>query len=127
MLFRSELPSRVVICQLDVAPLVAPRPSTPAPVIPRLPAIGRDIALVVPAEVPAGSVGEAVRTAGGALVEAVTLFDVYRGDPIPAGHVSLAYAVVLRDPDRTLTDEDADAVMRAIGSAVAAAGWTVRE
>jgi phenylalanyl-tRNA synthetase beta subunit len=38
----------------------------------------------------------------------------------------MAYALTLRDPERTLTDEDADAVMDAIARAATAAGWTIR-
>ncbi len=43
------------------------------------------------------------------LVETVTLFDVYRGAPLPAGKKNLAFAIAYRAPDRTLTDADADA------------------
>jgi phenylalanyl-tRNA synthetase beta chain len=43
------------------------------------------------------------------LVEAVTLFDVYRGAPLPAGKKNLAFAISYRAPDRTLTDAEADA------------------
>jgi phenylalanyl-tRNA synthetase beta chain len=43
------------------------------------------------------------------LVEEVTLFDVYRGTPLPAGRKSLALAIRYRAADRTLTDAEADA------------------
>jgi phenylalanyl-tRNA synthetase beta chain len=49
----------------------------------------------------------AIRQAGGGLVEEVTLFDVYRGKPIPEGRKSHAYAICYRAADRTLTDADA--------------------
>jgi phenylalanyl-tRNA synthetase beta chain len=39
-------------------------------------------------------------------LEDVRLFDVYRGDPIPAGKKSLAYNLTYRAPDRTLTDQE---------------------
>ena len=54
------------------------------------------------------------------------LFDVYRGEQIPAGTVSLAFSLTLRDPDRTLTDADADRVMDRISRAASEAGWTIR-
>ena len=44
------------------------------------------------------------------LAEAVTLFDLYRGEPVPAGHKSLAFHVVYRDPEATLTDKRVDEV-----------------
>jgi phenylalanyl-tRNA synthetase beta chain len=47
------------------------------------------------------------------------LFDQYRGDQVPAGKKSLAYALQLRDPEKTLTDGDAVAVRDRIVSALA--------
>jgi phenylalanyl-tRNA synthetase beta chain len=75
--------------------------------IPRLPAVLRDLAVVVDEAVTAASVDAAVREEP--LVEAVTLFDVYRGAPLPAGKKNLAFAISYRAPDRTLTDAEADA------------------
>ena len=61
------------------------------------------------------------------LIESVRLFDVYTGDQVPAGKKSLAFALRLRAPDRTLTDEDISAVREAaVAAAVAAAGATLR-
>ncbi len=42
------------------------------------------------------------------MVEEVRLFDVYEGKGIPEGKHSLAVAVVLRHPEKTLTDEEAN-------------------
>jgi phenylalanyl-tRNA synthetase beta chain len=122
-----ELPRRVVIAQLDLEPLTHAPGATRAPEIPRLPAVSRDIALIVPDDVAAATVGELLRTTGGALVESVSQFDVYRREPVPAGSVSLAYSLVLRAPDRTLTDADADATMSAIARAASGKGWTIRD
>jgi phenylalanyl-tRNA synthetase beta chain len=75
--------------------------------IPRLPAVLRDLAVVVDDAVTAASVEAAVREEP--LVDAVTLFDVYRGAPLAAGKKNLAFAISYRAPDRTLTDAEADA------------------
>jgi phenylalanyl-tRNA synthetase beta chain len=75
--------------------------------IPRLPAVLRDLAVVVADEVAAATVEALVREEP--LVEAVTLFDVYRGAPLPAGKKNLALAIRYRAADRTLTDAEADA------------------
>ncbi len=75
--------------------------------IPRFPAVLRDLAVVVGDAVPAADVLALVRAE--ALVEDVTLFDVYRGAPLPAGKKNLAMAIRYRAADRTLTDADADA------------------
>jgi phenylalanyl-tRNA synthetase beta chain len=48
--------------------------------------------------------------AGEDFVESIRLFDVYSGPPIPAGYRSLAFALTLRAPDRTLTKDDVAAV-----------------
>jgi phenylalanyl-tRNA synthetase beta chain len=74
--------------------------------IPRLPAVLRDLAVVVAEEVSAASVEAVVREEP--LVDAVTLFDVYRGAPLPAGRKNLALAISYRAADRTLTDAEAD-------------------
>jgi phenylalanyl-tRNA synthetase beta chain len=75
--------------------------------IPHLPAVLRDLAVVVEEAVTAASVEAVIREES--LVEAVTLFDVYRGAPLPPGRKNLALAIRYRAPDRTLTDADADA------------------
>jgi phenylalanyl-tRNA synthetase beta chain len=84
--------------------------------VPRLPAATRDIALVVRDEVTAGDVERVIRAAAGELCESVQIFDVFRGGSLPAGHRSLAFHVVYRDPRaatalgeaRTLTDREVD-------------------
>ncbi len=73
----------------------------------RFPAVLRDLAVVVANEVEARSVLDGVRAEP--LVEDVTLFDVYKGAPIPDGKKNLAMAIRYRAADRTLTDAEADA------------------
>ena len=50
-----------------------------------------------------------MREAAGELAEDVQLFDRFVGGAVPAGHASLAFHVVYRAPDRTLTDAEVDA------------------
>jgi phenylalanyl-tRNA synthetase beta chain len=69
--------------------------------------------------VPAADVEAALRAGAGELVEDLRLFDVYTGAPVPEGHRSLAYALTLRAPDRTLTSEEATAVRDAAVAAAA--------
>ena len=86
----------------------------------------RDVALVVDASVPAASVEAALRAGAGPLLERVRLFDDYRGAQIEAGRRSLAYRLVLRAGDRTLTGEEADAVVEAAVARAAADVGAVR-
>ena len=70
------------------------------------PELREDIAVVVDAGVPAATVLDIVRQAGGKLLARAEVFDVYRGEQIPAGRTSLAIALEFRARDRTLTDAD---------------------
>jgi phenylalanyl-tRNA synthetase beta chain len=74
--------------------------------VPTQPAVYQDIALIVDERIPAAEVEAVIRQAGGDLLEDARLFDVYRGDPIPAGKKSLAYNLTYRAPDRTLKDQE---------------------
>lgn len=74
--------------------------------ISRFPAVTQDMALVVDESVSAQQVEHLIRRAGGRLLADVTLFDVYRGEPIPAGKKSLAYSLTYRHAERTLTDKE---------------------
>ena len=73
--------------------------------LPRYPAVYRDIALVLPESVSAARVAEALYSHGRPWLVEARLFDVYVGDPVPAGKRSLAFRLSYRDPERTLTDD----------------------
>jgi len=103
------LDGEVLVAELDLEPFAAgPQLPQYAP-IPRFPASTRDAAFVVRDEIRAGEVTSAVKTAAGPLAEHVSLFDRFVGGPIPAGSSNLAFHVVYRAPDRTLTDAEVDA------------------
>ena len=72
----------------------------------RFPGSERDLALVLDATVPAGDVLAAARKAGGELLEDLSIFDLYRGEHVAEGKVSLALRLRLRAVDRTLTEEE---------------------
>jgi phenylalanyl-tRNA synthetase beta chain len=105
---RYELEDRAVYAaELEVDALLQVAGEQPAYTpLPRLPGVAMDLAVVVAEAVPEAEVAAAIREAGGDLLAEVRLFDVYREAPIPVGHKSLAYALVYRAPDRTLTDAE---------------------
>lgn len=104
-----ELDVSPVIVELDAALLLSLPPLRPAfKDIPRFPPSRRDLAIVVQDAVPAGEVLAAISGAAGPLAEHVELFDRFTGGSIPAAHTSLAFRVVYRAPDRTLTDAEVD-------------------
>lgn len=104
------LPARpILVAEFDVDALqqaVPPRQAYRP--VPRFPAALRDVAVVVPEEIPADQVAGEIRAAGGDLLRGLRLFDLYRGDSIPAGTKSLAYALAYQAEDRTLTDKEID-------------------
>jgi phenylalanyl-tRNA synthetase beta chain len=69
------------------------------------PALRLDLAFTLPDDVPAATVLRTVREAGGSLLAAVRVFDLYHGEQVGEGRKSLALALSFRAPDRTLTDE----------------------
>nr|WP_297396362.1 phenylalanine--tRNA ligase subunit beta [uncultured Peptostreptococcus sp.] len=78
--------------------------------LPKYPAITRDIALVVEDKIEVASIEEVIMDNAGGLVEACRLFDVYKGDQIGQGYKSVAYSIVYRSLEKTLTDDDVVAV-----------------
>ncbi|MCL7453608.1 MAG: phenylalanine--tRNA ligase subunit beta [Anaerolineae bacterium] len=102
-----ELPAqRVAAAELDLQALLAHVPDAwyVEPISP-YPAVLQDLAVVVDEGVPAAAVREIIAGTGGFLLQDVQLFDVYRGDPIPPGKKSLAYALTFQAPDKTLREE----------------------
>lgn len=79
--------------------------------VPVVPAIERDVALLLPESVAAEEVRS--RLAGAdALVESVTIIDEFRGEGLPPGRRSVAFRVAFRAADRTLRDGEVDPVMQ---------------
>lgn len=78
--------------------------------LPKFPAVTRDIAILVNDEVLVQDIEDAMRRAGGNLVEKIELFDVYKGKQIPEGKKSVAYAIAYRDENKTLKDEEVNKV-----------------
>ncbi|RBY81006.1 phenylalanine--tRNA ligase subunit beta [Blastococcus sp. TF02A-26] len=121
-----ELPARTSVMELDVDAL--PAAAVPVgPSISAFPPVLLDLAFVVATEVAAADVEAALRSGAGELLESVRLFDVYTGTPIPEGQKSLAYALTLRAPDRTLTGEEAAEVrQRAVATVTERTGAALR-
>ncbi|MBO8170293.1 MAG: phenylalanine--tRNA ligase subunit beta [Bacillaceae bacterium] len=78
--------------------------------LPRFPAINRDLAVVVDGDLAHADLQAKIREAGGKWLESVHLFDVYSGEGIEEGKKSMAFSLVYRDPEKTLTDEEVNEV-----------------
>ena len=82
--------------------------------LPKFPAVTRDIAVVCDEAVTVGALETAIRKGARGLLKEVSLFDIYRGKGIDAGKKSVAFNLILRADDRSLTAEEADADVKAI-------------
>lgn len=82
------------------------------------PASDRDIAFYAPSQFSVAEIERAIRKAGGNLLDSVQLFDEYRGQNVPDGQRSLAFRLIYRAPDRTLTEEDIEPVHQKVREAL---------
>ena len=82
--------------------------------LPKYPATTRDLSLLCDDSLPSGDIEKAIKNAAGKLLEKVTLFDVYKGKQIAEGKKSISYSISMRSHEGTLTDEQADSVMKKI-------------
>jgi phenylalanyl-tRNA synthetase beta chain len=76
--------------------------------LPRFPGVVRDLAFVVPHACRNRELVDSLREAGGDFLAEVQLFDVYEGEQLNRGEMSLAYTLTFRSPDRSLTNEEVD-------------------
>jgi phenylalanyl-tRNA synthetase beta chain len=104
------LPPRAAAVEIDLDVLMSHAVDVvPGPEFSVFPVAKEDVALVVPADLPAAEVEAALREGAGEYLESIRLFDVYTGDQVEAGHKSLAFALRFRAPDRTLTEQETSA------------------
>ena len=82
--------------------------------LPKFPAVTRDIAVVCDEAITVGALEDSIRKGAKGLLKEVTLFDVYQGKGIDAGKKSVAFNLVLRADDRSLTSEEADEDVKSI-------------
>ena len=94
--------------------------------LPRYPAMTRDLALVCPAEMPVLTLQREIEAAAGKLLEELKLFDVYTGSQIEPGKKSVAFSLVFRSAEGTLTDEQADSAIKRCMKALEKIGANLR-
>ena len=125
-----DLPDPVVAGELLTEVLIErARTGTTVASAPRLvrhPAVVVDVAVVGPESIALADIAEVLRRAAGDLLDDLRWFDEFRGSQLPEGHRSVAFRLRLQDPDRQLTDGDAEGVLRAIAQDVAAIGASLR-
>ena len=82
--------------------------------LPKFPSVTRDIAVVCREAVTVGALEKAIRKGAKGLLKEAALFDIYRGKGIDEGMKSVAFNLVLRADDRSLTSEEADEDVKSI-------------
>jgi phenylalanyl-tRNA synthetase beta chain len=105
-------PVFAAVISLDTVPAAPAAPARYQP-LPRFPAVERDLAFVVGSghALTAAQIESAIRETAGPLLRRVALFDVFR---FPDGRVSLAWRLLFQAEDRTLTDDEVNAVQERI-------------
>jgi phenylalanyl-tRNA synthetase beta chain len=99
----------VVLFELNLNSLVSSIPdSIQYSPVPRYPYIERDIANVVDEAIPAIEITKLIMAFPSELIEEVSIFDYYKGSHIPAGKKSLAFSILYRSKERTLTDQEVE-------------------
>ncbi len=120
-LAKLDVAGPMVAFEIDLNAVPVPKRKTrtkPALQITDLQPVRRDFAFLLEEDASAGDVVRAAQGADKGLISAVTVFDVFTGKGVPAGKKSLAIEVTLQPRDKTLTDQEIDAVAAKIVAAV---------
>jgi len=108
-----ELNVRVYVFELALTPVLTAQVPSFEP-LSRFPANRRDLALVVDSQTTAGEIDHCLQGVKSDILKSIQVFDVYSGDGVEVGKKSIAIAFNLQHADRTLVDEEVDALMLTI-------------
>jgi phenylalanyl-tRNA synthetase beta chain len=108
-----DLPEAPILLDLETAALGQIPVPRAAPVS-EFPASRRDLALVLKEDVPAETLVDQARAAGGGTLREAGVFDVYRGPGLPNGFKSVALSLIFQDNSRTLTDLEVEGAVQAV-------------
>ena len=114
-----DLPSRALVLEILLEPLfVHWRKKRVFKALPRYPYVERDISMLVETNCSGDQIKHLISRLGHGIIASVNLFDLYRGESIPEGRQSMAFRIRYQAEDRTLTDEEVQAVHSGIVSAL---------
>jgi phenylalanyl-tRNA synthetase beta chain len=116
---RFDLKDRLYVFELDLNTMLTKiTPEIKYKPLPRYPAIYRDIAVILDSQIRSVDIEKVIRETDQSILKEIILFDYYEGKQIPAGKKSLAYSLVYRSDERTLTDEDVNPIHEKIITAL---------
>ena len=110
-----ELKKRLYLLEMNISRIIPQvQKIVKYKAIPKYPSIVRDMAIIVKEDVSAEDLEETIIKTAGENLESISIFDLYRGEPIPKGKKSLAYSMIFRAADRTLTDEEVNQLVDSV-------------
>ncbi|WP_370324266.1 phenylalanine--tRNA ligase subunit beta [Euzebya sp.] len=122
-----EVPRRTVAAELRLDVIVAGGAALPTATVPSsLPSLRFDVAALVDADLDHATLRTAVAEAAGDRLTAIELFDVFAGEQLGEGKKSLAFSLVLDDPETQLTDAEEAAAIERIATAIERLGGEMR-
>ena len=106
---------RVYLAEINVTKLTKYSKSNKKYVeVPKFPAVERDIAVIVDEKVEVGQIEKIITKKSKKWLEAVKLFDIYRNEKLGENKKSVAYSLIFRDKNKTLSDEEINTIMKNI-------------
>ena len=119
--------TRVYVAELDIdACFENAQPDVKFAPLPKFPAIVRDLSFVCDADIPVMSLQKRIAKAAGKYAESVNIFDIYQGKQIDKDKKSVAFKLVLRSNERTLTDTEAEDAMNRVVKSLEEISITLR-
>ena len=110
-----DIGKRAYLAEINITKLVKySRENKKYVEIPKFPAVERDIAIIVDEEVEVGQIEKIITKKGKKLLESMKLFDIYRNEKLGENKKSVAYSLIFRDKNKTLSDEEINDVMDSI-------------
>lgn len=103
---------RAYLAELNITKLVKyARANKKYVEVPKFPAVERDIAVIVDEAIEVGQMEKAITKKGKKLLESVKLFDIYRDEKLGSNKKSVAYSLIFRDKNKTLSDDEINKIM----------------
>ena len=105
-----ELPAPLVLFEMDAEPLLA-RNLPQCTEVSKFPPVRRDLSYTFDEKTPVQAILNSLIRSKAPIIDAISVFDVYRGKGIENGKKGLAFRVLLQDTQKTLTDAEVDAAL----------------
>lgn len=95
--------------------------------IAKFPAVTRDISMMVSKDILAGQIEAMILQRGGKHLESLNLFDIYEGEQVKKGYKSMAYSLVFRAKDKTMTEDEITSAMKKVYNGLESMGIELRQ